>query len=265
MPQTFRTVFISDLHLGMRGCQSYEAARFLEHLRCDKLYLVGDILDLWWLQRRWHWPDCHDRIVGRIFELAATGTEVIFVPGNHDEAARQYVHREFAGIKVRPADVHETADGRRLWITHGDEQVLCMTGPRWLARCGGTAYRWLVHLNYHYNRLRRRLGLRYWSLSRFIKRRLRHAGRLIRGFEQALITETRRRGLDGVVCGHIHSAAHRTADGIAYFNCGDWLESCTALVEHAGGRMELLEGAALHDQIERWRNEQAALGAVQLP
>ncbi|MFW6059895.1 MAG: UDP-2,3-diacylglucosamine diphosphatase [Phycisphaeraceae bacterium] len=264
MSRSYRTVFISDLHLGMRGCQSGEAARFLEHLRCEKLYLVGDILDLWWLKRRWHWPECHGRIVRRIFELAEAGTEVIFVPGNHDEAVRQYAQHEFAGVKVRRWDVHHTVDGRRLLVTHGDEFVCPLAGPRWLSRWGGTAYRWLVHVNHHYNRLRRRLGLRYWSLSRFVKLRLRRASALIGRFEQALVAETKRRGFDGVVCGHIHKAEQRIEDGIAYFNCGDWLESCTALVEHACGRMQILEGAMLDEQVRSLRASHEAGSDVKL-
>ncbi len=251
MELEFRTIFLSDLHLGMRGCQARMVANFLQHVRCEKLYLVGDILDMWWLQQRWHWPEDHSEVIGRILGFIAQGTEVIFVPGNHDRAARQYLHMEFAGVKVRPFDVHHTADGRRLLIVHGDEYDLTPSHSHRLSKIGGHAYGWLVRINHHFNRLRRLMGLRYWSLSHYVKLKVKRACMFIQGFEEALIQEARRRELDGVVCGHVHKAEHLVKDGVEYFNCGDWLESCTALVEHPSGRMEIIEGADFLEQIAR--------------
>lgn len=255
----YRTVFISDLHLGMKGCQAKQVARFLKRVQCEKLYLVGDIIDMWWLKSRWYWPADHNTVIRRILTLANRGTEVIFVPGNHDGAARSYLELEFGGVKLRRLDIHETADGRRLLVTHGDEYDLVVKHSPLLSRMGGLAYGWLVRINAVYNHGRRMLGLKYWSLSQYVKLKVKRACTFISRFEQTLIHEARRRELDGVVCGHIHKAEHRVEDGVEYFNCGDWVESCTVLVEHDCGKMEVLSGLELLEQHDQQKQQKRTL------
>ncbi len=258
MKLNYRTVFLSDLHLGSNGCQAKDISRLLKHLKCEKLYLIGDIIDMWRLRQRWYWPAEHNDVVRRILKLAHKGTEVIFVPGNHDAAARQYSEMEFGGVKVKLRDVHETADGRRLLITHGDQFDLVVKHSPVLSMLGSLAYEWLLTINTFYNKGRAMLGLRYWSISQFLKLKVKQACTFISRFEQTLVHEARRGGLDGVVCGHIHKADQRLEDGIAYFNCGDWVESCTILVEHACGQMEVLNGLAMLDQLHQRKQERKA-------
>ena len=241
----YRTVFLSDIHLGTRGCHAHHVARLLKRVRCDKLYLVGDIVDMWRLKKKWYWNDDHNDVIRRVLKLAKKGTEVVFIPGNHDEAARQFFHMDFAGVKVKPYDVHVAADGRRLFVTHGDQYDLVVKHSRLLSMLGSAAYEWLIRLNVVYNRGRSLLGLKYWSLSKFLKLKVKQACTFISRYEDTLVHEAKRREMDGVVCGHIHQAEDRVIDGIAYYNCGDWVESCTLLVEHEDGRMELLDGLEL--------------------
>lgn len=238
-----RTVFISDTHLGSKGARAKELSKFLKHVRCDTLYLVGDILDCWRLRSKWYWPDAHNDVVRRILKHASRGTRVVLIPGNHDDAARQFVHMAFGGVEILPQDEHVTADGRRLLITHGDQYDLIVQHSRWLSMLGSVAYEWLLKINRCYNYGRQRLGLPYASLSQTIKLKVKRACTFISKFEEALAAEAQRCGLDGVVCGHIHKAEVRTMPGgVTYYNCGDWVESCTALVEHADGRLELIDG-----------------------
>ncbi len=259
-----RTVFISDTHLGSKGARAKDLARFLKHVRCDTLYLVGDILDCWRLRSRWYWPDAHNDVVRRILKHASRGTRVVLVPGNHDDAARQFVHMAFGGVEVLPQDEHVTADGRRLLITHGDQYDLVVQHSRWLSMLGSVAYEWLLKINRCYNFGRQRLGLPYASLSQTIKLKVKRACTFISKFEEALAAEAQRCGMDGVVCGHIHKAEVRTMPGgVAYYNCGDWVESCTALIEHPDGRLELIDGleqtAALKAKTKAHRDMQAVL------
>jgi UDP-2,3-diacylglucosamine pyrophosphatase LpxH len=244
----YRTVFLSDLHLGTRGCQAQDLARLLKRLRCDKLYLVGDVIDMWRLRKRWYWTAAHNDVVRRVLKIARKH-EVIFIPGNHDEAARQFFHLEFGGVRVKPFDVHTTADGRQLFVTHGDQFDLIVKHSRLLSMLGSAAYDWLIRLNVVYNRGRSLVGLKYWSLSKFLKLKVKKACTYISRFEDTLVHEARRRKLDGVVCGHIHQAEQRDYDGVTYFNCGDWVESCTLLVEHQDGRIELLDGLTLLEEL----------------
>jgi len=249
-----RTLFISDMHLGSKGARAAELSLFLKSVRCDRLYLVGDIIDMWRLRQRWYWPADHNEVIRRILKIAKRGTEVYFIPGNHDEAARQFHHHEFGGVRVLPQVVHITADGRKLLITHGDQYDLIVRHSRLLSVAGSAAYEWLISINRLYNAARRLVGLPYWSLSQYIKLKVKSACTFISRFEQTLVAEAERRGLDGVVCGHIHKAEARretSQDGIQYFNCGDWVESCTALIEREDGTIELIDGlawlAARHD------------------
>lgn len=236
-----RTVFISDVHLGTPGCQAEALLHFLRSVQCERLYLVGDIVDGWQLRRSWYWPQAHNDVVQKLLRKARKGTRVIFVPGNHDEFARRYVDHTFGGIEVAEDCVHETADGRRLWVTHGDLFDGVIQCARWLAYVGDTLYEFTLKLNRYLNSLRARLGLPYWSLSRYLKFKVKRAVSYVSDFEAAVAREARRRGVDGVVCGHIHHAELREIDGILYANDGDWVESLTALVEHHDGRLEIVD------------------------
>ncbi|MFY7866189.1 UDP-2,3-diacylglucosamine diphosphatase [Roseateles sp.] len=242
--QRFRTVWISDVHLGTPGCQAEALLEFLREVECEQLFLVGDIIDGWQLRRNWYWPQAHNDVVQKLLRKARKGCRVIFIPGNHDEFARKYLHNNFGGIEVAQEWIHETADGRKLWITHGDLFDGVIQCAKWLAHVGDTAYELTLKLNSYLNRLRARMGLPYWSLSKYLKLKVKRAVSFISDFEVAVAKEARKRGVDGVVCGHIHHAELRDIDGILYANDGDWVESLTALVEHADGRLEILDWSA---------------------
>ena len=239
----YRSVFISDVHLGTRGCQAELLLDFIRNLECDSLYLVGDIIDGWKIKTGWYWPQAHNDVVQKLLRLARKGVSVIYVPGNHDEVIRDFCGVHFGGVVVARDAIHETADGRRFLVTHGDEFDAVVQHARWLAFLGDWAYRMVLAANTLINRAGRRLGFGYWSFSAFAKTKVKKALQFIENFEQAVAGEARRRGVDGVICGHIHKAEMRDIDGIAYINDGDWVESCTALVEHPDGRLEILEWA----------------------
>ena len=241
----YRAIFISDLHLGTPGCQARELLDFLRECDSDYLYLVGDIVDGWQLRRRWYWPQSHNDVVQKLLRRARKGCEVIYVPGNHDEFARQFGGHHFGGIEVREETVHITADGRQLWVVHGDYFDGVIQCAKWLAYLGDNMYEFTLKLNRHLNILRGRLGLPYWSLSAYLKHKVKKALNYVTDFEAAVAAEARRRGHQGVVCGHIHRAEMREIDGTLYCNDGDWVESRTALVEHFDGRLELLHWSAL--------------------
>ena len=235
-----RAVFISDIHLGTAGCQAEALLDFLKRHPSEYLYLVGDIVDGWQLRRRWFWPQAHNDVVQKVLRSARKGCRVVFVPGNHDEFARQFAGHGFGGIEVALEAVHVTADGRRLWVLHGDAFDGVIQCARWLARLGDRLYELSLRINRHLNRLRACMGLPYWSLSAWLKGRVKTAVSYVTGFEEAVAHEARKRGHDGVVCGHIHRAEMREIGGVLYCNDGDWVESRTALVEHHDGRLELL-------------------------
>jgi UDP-2,3-diacylglucosamine pyrophosphatase LpxH len=240
VPVRFRAIFIADCHLGTPGCQADALLAFLRETESDFLYLVGDIVDGWQLKRRWYWSQRHNDVVQKVLRKARKGTRVIYVPGNHDEAARHYVGVDFGGIAIRDEATHETANGKRLLITHGDRFDGVVACAKWLALLGDRLYVLTLKLNQHYNALRARLGLPYWSLSQFLKLRVKNAVSYITAFEDALAREARTRGFDGVVCGHIHHAEVRAIDDILYCNCGDWVESLTALVESCDGSLSVV-------------------------
>jgi len=237
----FRTLWISDLHLGTAGCQAEALLDFLKRTECDTLFLVGDIIDGWQLRRQWYWPQAHNDVIQKLLRKARKGTRVIFIPGNHDEFARRYVQHNFGGIDVADDWIHETADGRKLWITHGDRFDAVVQCARWLAHLGDSAYEFTLRLNSRLNSLRARFGLPYWSLSKYLKLKVKRAVSYVGDFEAAVAREARSRGVHGVVCGHIHHAELRMIDGILYANDGDWVESLTALAEHPDGRLEIIE------------------------
>ena len=236
----FRAIFISDLHLGTPGCQADALLDFLRSHSSDCLYLVGDIVDGWQLRRRWYWPQSHNDVVQKLLRRARKGCRVLFVPGNHDEFARAFIGHQFGGIEVVEDAVHTTADGLSLWVTHGDYFDGVVQCAKWLAYLGDNLYEFTLKLNRYLNSLRARFGLPYWSLSAYLKNRVKTALNYVTGFEAAVAQEAHRRGHQGVVCGHIHRAEMREINGILYCNDGDWVESRTALVEHMDGRLELV-------------------------
>jgi UDP-2,3-diacylglucosamine pyrophosphatase LpxH len=237
----YRTIFISDLHIGTPGFQADALLEFLKAHPSDYLYLVGDIVDGWQLRRRWFWPQAHNDVVQKLLRRARKGCRVIYVPGNHDEFARAFTGNAFGGVEVLEEAVHVTADGRKLWIIHGDYFDGVIQCAKWLAYLGDNLYEFTLRLNRHLNSMRARLGLPYWSLSQYLKNRVKTALNYVTDFEVAVAAEARRRGHQGVVCGHIHRAEMRMIDGTLYCNDGDWVESRTALVEHFDGRLELLQ------------------------
>tara|TARA_R110001599_G_scaffold171353_1_gene362317 strand:+ start:336784 stop:337656 length:873 start_codon:yes stop_codon:yes gene_type:complete len=239
--QRFRTIWISDVHLGTPGCQAQRLLEFLRKTESETLYLVGDIIDGWQLKRRWYWEQAHNDVVQIVLKKAKKGTEVIFVPGNHDEAIRQYIDLDFGGIRVRDELVHTTAAGKRMLVLHGDRFDGVIACAKWLAYVGDNLYTVTLKCNHWLNRWRARAGLPYWSLSQYLKLKVKNAVSYISSFENALAAEAKRRGLDGVICGHIHKPEIRDIDGIQYCNDGDWVESLSALVEDHTGALRLVD------------------------
>jgi UDP-2,3-diacylglucosamine pyrophosphatase LpxH len=242
-PRHFRTLFISDVHLGTAGCQADLLVSFLREHDAEKIYLVGDIVDGWRLKRGWYWPQAHNDVVQKLLRKARKGSEVVYIPGNHDEFLRDFFGSHFGGVEVRDRDIHETADGQKLLVIHGDLFDVVVRHARWLAHFGDWAYEAALRTNIMVNAVRRRLGFPYWSLSKWAKLKVKEAVNFIGEFENALAGEANKVGVDGVVCGHIHHAVIAVPEGIEYVNTGDWVESCTAIVEHHDGRFELIDWA----------------------
>jgi UDP-2,3-diacylglucosamine pyrophosphatase LpxH len=240
--QRVRTIFLSDIHLGTRACQAERLLEFLKAYDCDRLYLVGDVIDFWAMRRRGvYWSAAQNTLVQKILKRARHHVQVVFVPGNHDEAAREHVGASFGNIRVVHDAVHVAADGRRYLVLHGDEFDQVTRHARWLALLGDHAYALVVRLNLALSWVRRRLGIPgYWSLAGYAKRKVKSAVGFVFDFEEAIARHARDRGADGVICGHIHSATIREVHGVRYVNCGDWVDSCTAVVEHADGELELV-------------------------
>ena len=231
--------------LGTRACQASRLLEFLREHPADNVYLIGDIIDFWAMSRGIFWTQEQNTVVQKILRRARQGERVVFIPGNHDEALREYVGTVFGDIEVQSECVHEMANGRRFLLVHGDEFDQVTRYHRWVAVLGDMAYNWLVRLNMLLSWLRRRLGRPgYWSLAGYAKRKVKTAMQFINDFENSVIHAVRQRGLDGVICGHIHAAALREVGGLTYANCGDWVDSCTAIVEHADGRLQVVEWGA---------------------
>jgi UDP-2,3-diacylglucosamine pyrophosphatase LpxH len=243
-PQQVRTLFLSDVHLGMKGCQADKLLDFLRTYDAETVYLVGDIVDGWQLRSSWYWPQTHNDVVQKLLRKARKGARVFYIPGNHDEFLRDYCGTHFGGIEVAEELVHVTADGKRYLVIHGDLFDVVIRHAKWLALLGDKAYDAAIWLNTHFNLIRRALGLTYWSLSQWAKLKVKNAVNFIGEFEHTLAAEAKRRGLDGVICGHIHHAVIRNESGFCYVNCGDWIESCTAIVEHFNGALEIITWTA---------------------
>ena len=242
--RTYRTIWISDVHLGTKGCNHELLIDFLDHTDSDTMYLVGDIIDGWRLKKKGYWPPEHSDIVWRILKRAKRGTRIIYIPGNHDEMVRPFSGMNFGGVEIMRAAFHDTADGRRLMVLHGDEFDTIMLAHRWLAFVGDALYHVMMKLNNWVAAARKRLGLPYWSISKAAKNKVKNAVEFISKYEEVVARAAAERGVDGVVCGHIHTAEFRSFEyggkRVEYWNDGDWVEGCNALVEHADGRMEIL-------------------------
>ncbi|MBV8106632.1 MAG: UDP-2,3-diacylglucosamine diphosphatase [Hyphomicrobiales bacterium] len=236
----YRTLFLSDLHLGTRGCQAYLILDMLRYVDADTIYLVGDIIDGWRLRSGWYWPQAHNDVVQKLLRKVRRGARMVFVPGNHDEFARQFFGLTFGGIEIKRQTIHTAANGKRYLIIHGDEFDVVVRHSKWLAYFGDWAYTTALFVNTHFNATRRALGLPYWSFSAWAKLKVKNAVNFIGSFEKELAGEAKRRGVDGVVCGHIHHPVIREIDGVTYVNTGDFVESCSLVVEHHDGRFEVL-------------------------
>jgi UDP-2,3-diacylglucosamine pyrophosphatase LpxH len=244
-----RALFLSDIHLGSRACQAERLLAFLKHYECRTIFLLGDIVDFWALRRVVYWPEAHNTVVQKLLRLARHGVEILYIPGNHDEALKSYFDTSFGNVKLRKEYVHVAADGKRYALLHGDQYDQVTTCARWLSVLGDASYNMLVDLNRSLSWARRKLKLGgHWSLADYAKRNIQGAASFISGFEVAVARHAKALAVDGVICGHIHTPAVKQLDGVVYLNCGDWVDSCTAIVEHLDGSMELVRHAAASDE-----------------
>ena len=239
-PLRVRSLFLSDIHLGTRACRANDLLSLLRDYDAENIFLVGDIIDGWQLKQRWFWPQSHNDVIQKILRKARKGCKVTFVAGNHDEFARLFSGHQFGGIDIVRQSDHLLKDGRKMWVIHGDYFDAVIQRAKWLAVLGDHAYEFILKINLYFNGCRAKLGLPYWSLSAYLKHKVKQAVSYISHFEQAVATEARKRGDQVVVCGHIHHANISYFDNIHYINCGDWVESCTAIVEHHNGKFEII-------------------------
>ena len=249
----YRSLFISDVHLGTRGAQVGALLEFLKQHEAKTIYLVGDIVDGWRMRQAWYWPQSHNDVVQKLLRKARKGVRIIYLPGNHDEFLRDFYGTHFGGIEVRERAIHEAADGRRYLVIHGDQFDVVVSNARWLAYLGDWAYETALWISHRVNFVRRKLGFTYWSLSSWAKIKVKHAVNFIGKFEETLSIEAAKHGVDGVICGHIHSAALRDFGGLIYVNTGDWVESCTAAVEHFDGRIEIIDWSSKSQALNEQR------------
>ncbi|MHA1134008.1 MAG: UDP-2,3-diacylglucosamine diphosphatase [Alphaproteobacteria bacterium] len=236
----YRALFISDIHLGTKACQAEAFLDFLRYHDAPRFYLVGDIVDFWRIRRGVYWPQAHNDVLQKLLRKVRKGTELVYIPGNHDEAMREYCGSQFGGIAIERQTIHTGADGRRYLIMHGDEFDVVVRYAKWLAFLGDWSYTAALWFNTHLNAVRRWFGMPYWSLSAYLKHKVKRAVNYIGEFEQALSQEARRNGAQGVLCGHIHHAAMRQVGDVVYINTGDWVESCTAVGETEEGVFEII-------------------------
>ncbi len=239
-PEQYRTIWISDIHLGTPGCKTAFLLDFLKNNESEYLYLVGDIIDGWRLKKSWYWVQSHNDVIQKILRKARKGTIVTYIAGNHDELLRNFLNISLGNITILDEVIHTTVDGKKLWVTHGDQYDGILKNARWIAIFGDVLYNFLIKVNGFFNRIRRLLGFSYWSLSQYLKHKVKNAVNFITEFETVLLNETKNRGLDGIVCGHIHKAEIKEIDGLLYCNDGDWVESLTALVEDFDGNLKLV-------------------------
>jgi UDP-2,3-diacylglucosamine pyrophosphatase LpxH len=262
--QRYRTGWISDVHLGTRGSKADALLEFLREHEFEKLYVVGDLIDVWSLRRGIYWPQSHNDVIQKLLRAGRKGTRVIYIPGNHDEFVAGFFGH-FGAVEIMPRDIHTTADGRRLLVIHGHELDTVVQNIKWLAFVGDVGYQLLLRLNQPINTIRRWLRLEYWSLSAYVKKSVKNAVNFIGEFEKAIVHYARRDHVEGVVCGHIHTPVIRDIDGAAYYNSGDWVESLSALVEDFDGRIELMTGYAANIALAPLPQAESDSGAVLVP
>ena len=245
----FRALFISDVHLGTKACQAELLLDFLNHHEADLIYLVGDIVDFWRIRRTAHWPQAHNDVLSKLLRKVRKGSRIIYLPGNHDEALRDYCGAKFGGIEIVDSIVHTTANGKKALVVHGDQFDVVVHYAKWLAVLGDKAYTAALWANTRLNFARRKAGLSYWSLSAFLKHKVKQAVNFISAFEGALATEARKQGAEIVICGHIHHVAMRQMGDVLYVNTGDWVESGTAVVENDDGSLEIINWMRDHQKL----------------
>jgi UDP-2,3-diacylglucosamine pyrophosphatase LpxH len=246
-PHKVRSAFLSDLHLGTRECLADRILDFLHTVQMEQLFLVGDVIDLWALRSGIYWPQSHNNVLRTILGKAKQGTRVIYVPGNHDELLRELCGNTFGNLEIHREYVHVTATGRRMLVLHGDEFDAAVKCSRWTSALGTRMYDLSLRAGYHLNTARRALGFSHWSLATWLKNRVGNAVRYVQGFERAAAHAARRRGLDGVICGHVHRPQIATLDGVLYCNDGDWVEHCTALIEDRDGELQLWDWSSARE------------------
>ncbi|NMA99091.1 MAG: UDP-2,3-diacylglucosamine diphosphatase [Phyllobacteriaceae bacterium] len=239
--QRVRALFLSDVHLGMKPVRSRQLIEFLRLHDAETIYLVGDILDGWRLAKQWHWPPEYNILVDLLLAKANAGTRIVYLPGNHDEFLREYLGTYFGEVELVDRTIHTTAAGKTYLVIHGDQFDVVVMNAKWLAHVGDWAYNAALRFNSAINWVRRRMGLQYWSLSAWAKQKVKNAVSVIGRFEEALVHEAKQTGVDGVICGHIHFADMHERLGVHYINTGDWVESCTAIVENFNGQFELIK------------------------
>ena len=265
----YRAVFVSDTHLGTRAARVDLFLDFLKSVECEQLYLVGDIIDGWRLKKSWYWDTTHNDAIRRVLKMAKTGTKVVYIPGNHDEGFRDFTGHNMAGVTMVMDAIFESATGKKYWVLHGDEFDGVVLYAKWLAYVGDWAYTTLLKINTGFNWVRRKMGYSYWSLSAYLKHKVKNAVEFIGHFEDAVAAEAARRGVDGVICGHIHHAERRMIGNVEYLNDGDWVESCTALVEHDDGTWEILywadEVAARMEKAQNYKRRKKARRKMKAP
>jgi UDP-2,3-diacylglucosamine pyrophosphatase LpxH len=244
-----RALFLSDIHLGSRACQAERLLSFLKQYECRTIFLLGDIVDFWALKRAVYWPEAHNTVVQKLLRLARHGVDIVYIPGNHDEALKKYFDTSFGNVRLKKDYVHVAADGKRYALLHGDQYDQVTTYARWLSVLGDASYNVLVDLNRVLSWVRRRFKLAgHWSLADYAKRNIQGAASFISGFEVAVARHGKALAVNGVICGHIHTPVIKQLDGVVYLNCGDWVDSCTAIVEHVDGTMELVRHVAASDE-----------------
>ena len=236
----YKTVFISDLHLGTRMSQAKKVLDFIKTFECEKLYLVGDIIDGWALHKNFYWPQIHNDVIQKLMRMARKGTEVIYIPGNHDEFLRSFGDYEFGNIKLLNKDIHTSTNGKKYLVLHGDQFDVVIEHAKWLSHLGSWAYDVSIVLNVYINYFKKLFNLKPWSISSWLKYKVKKAVNFIGNYENTLSDYAKSNKCDGIICGHIHHPNMRDISGISYLNCGDWVETCSAIVEHQDGTMEVI-------------------------
>ena len=247
----FRSIWLSDIHLGTSFSKADQLLEFLKTCETEQIILVGDIIDIWGLKRSWQWAQSHSKVIQKLIKLSSQGVRIVFIPGNHDELFREYLNTNFGQIEIKDRIEYLTQDGRRLLVVHGDQyDVFMQDSYRWLAHLGDHAFHVIQFISRLDQRFRALIGKEYWSLAGYLKNRTKSITKIIGKFEQALIMAAKREGYDGVICGHIHHAEIKTVDDSLYMNCGDWVDSCTALVEEASGRFRIIDWMELSKTVQ---------------